>query len=140
MTTYSEIHPTSEVRRNSAATLVVLMGILALGSVLQVSAGGASLGSIAGPECLLRNLVGERSCPGCGLTRASSLVLHGEFSRAWAVNVGGFFLVGTLGLWSMIHLWIMATGRRTTASIRWLTVSRRILLFGVILGWILRSI
>lgn len=25
-------------------------------------------------------------CPGCGSTRALSLILHGEFSRAWDMN------------------------------------------------------
>ncbi len=116
----------------------MFVGVLVLGSMLKANGAEALLGSISGPECLIRTVVGEHSCPGCGLTRSSSLVLGGKFSEAWAVNVGGFFLVGTLALWSLVHSWIFVQGKRTAASVRWLTVSRHFLLFGVILGWILR--
>jgi hypothetical protein len=35
--------------------------------------------------CLYRNLFGLR-CPGCGMTRALSALLHGEFAQAFLYN------------------------------------------------------
>lgn len=140
LTPFSNSHPSALVRRKSAGALIVLMVILWLGLLLQATAEGATLSSIAGPECLIRNWIGERACPGCGLTRASSLVLHGEFSTAMAVNAGGFFLVGVAVFWSLIHSVILIRGQRSAALVGWLTVGRHVLLFGVILGWVLRSV
>lgn len=35
--------------------------------------------------CLIKALTG-RPCPGCGMTRAVSSVLHGDFKKAWRYN------------------------------------------------------
>lgn len=35
--------------------------------------------------CLYRALL-KRRCPGCGMTRALSAALHGQFQRAWNQN------------------------------------------------------
>ncbi len=108
--------------------------------VIQVQAGEARLGALSGPECQISRLVGDHACPGCGLTRSSALVLKGDFLSAFSVNAGGFFLVGVLVLWSLVHSWIVIRGHKSTTSIRWLVTGRRILLFGVILGWVMRLI
>jgi len=37
------------------------------------------------PRCLLYSTTGLQ-CPGCGATRATSALLHGEWARAWRLN------------------------------------------------------
>ncbi len=127
-------------RRNSAVAFLVLLSILGLGMLIQVQAGEASFGGLSGPECQISRVAGDHVCPGCGLTRSSALVLDGDFYRAFSVNAGGFFLVGVLLLWSLVHAWIMIQGQRSAASVRWLISGRRLLLFGVIFGWIARLV
>jgi len=44
------------------------------------------------PEsCWFKRLTGA-DCPGCGLTRSVIALVHGEFSRAWRFNPGGYFV------------------------------------------------
>ncbi|MCA9003279.1 MAG: DUF2752 domain-containing protein [Planctomycetes bacterium] len=138
MTPQSSTRDAAAIRRGSAAALIVFLGVLALGLSLNATVDGATLGGVEGPDCLIRSFAGERACPGCGLTRSLSLILHGHFFEAWTVNAGGFFLVGVLAFWSYLHSWMFVRGERTLSAVRWLTHSRRFLLLGVILGWVLR--
>lgn len=48
------------------------------------------------PElCWYKRLTGC-VCPGCGLTRSVICIFHGEFSRAWRFNPGGYIFVAVL--------------------------------------------
>jgi hypothetical protein len=40
----------------------------------------------AGPRLCLSQLILRRTCPGCGVTRAVSCVMHGELRRAYEYN------------------------------------------------------
>lgn len=42
------------------------------------------------PKCMIHTLTGWQ-CPGCGITRATHALLHGEFARAIAYN--WFFVI-----------------------------------------------
>jgi hypothetical protein len=44
------------------------------------------------PVCLFRYLTGL-PCPGCGLTRSFSCILHGEFARGYDYHPFGFLLL-----------------------------------------------
>jgi hypothetical protein len=44
------------------------------------------------PICLFRYLTGL-PCPGCGLTRSFSCILHGEFERGYDYHPFGYFLL-----------------------------------------------
>jgi hypothetical protein len=44
------------------------------------------------PICLFRYLTGL-PCPGCGLTRSFSCILHGEFERGYEYHPFGYFLL-----------------------------------------------
>ena len=53
------------------------------------------------PVCQFHRLTGL-NCPGCGMTRALSALLHGEFATALRDNalfVAGIFLLGARGVW-----------------------------------------
>ncbi|MBR9999301.1 MAG: DUF2752 domain-containing protein [Cyclobacteriaceae bacterium] len=45
--------------------------------------------------CLLKG-IGFEFCPGCGLGRAVSSILHGEFYLSWQTHPLGFFALGVL--------------------------------------------
>lgn len=50
------------------------------------------------PPCLFRSITGV-PCPGCGLTHAAHLLLHGDWTGAWSANPLALFVVPSLGLW-----------------------------------------
>jgi hypothetical protein len=92
-----------------AATIMMLLMALAVVPTRWV----AALPSI----CLARNLFGVE-CPGCGMTRAISCVLHGDFPTALRYNklVALLFpllcAVLALDLWT----WVRRRSGRTTSS------------------------
>jgi hypothetical protein len=50
--------------------------------------------------CLWRHLLGVE-CPGCGMTRALSAALHGDFAAAWSYNPAVVVVLPlSIGLWA----------------------------------------
>jgi hypothetical protein len=65
-------------------TFVVSFALLAHADATQISLFGIRLPSV----CLFRRITGLE-CPGCGLTRAVVLALHGQFYQSFMVHVLG---------------------------------------------------
>ena len=67
--------------------------VLAAASVLRLQGDERVVVPVVGlslPEaCYFKRLLGF-GCPGCGLTRCFICLMHGEFSRAWQFNPGGY--------------------------------------------------
>ncbi len=124
----------------AAFSLAVLFCLLAFGFAVQVHGEQATLGSLSGPRCLLRHFFGEPACPGCGLTRASSHLLHGNLGQAWRTHAGSFALICTFAVWIGIHTSTLLRGRRSSQAAVWHRFSRRMLIIGVALGWLLRNL
>ena len=59
------------------------------------------------PICLFRYLTGL-PCPGCGLTRSFSCILHGEFERGYEYHPFGYFL---LPLFIMVAITVFLPAR-----------------------------
>jgi len=66
------------------------------------------------PPCPYRTLLGL-ACPGCGLTRATHALLHGDVSRAFAFNPWAFVAAPALAVFiALPHL----TGPPRTSQLR----------------------
>ena len=72
--------------------LAICLGVVTVGLLVEVSPERAHLRGVEGPFCLVRGLLGDHACPGCGLTRATALVLQGHCSAAAALHEGGFLV------------------------------------------------
>lgn len=71
------------------------------------------------PLCLYRYL--GRPCPTCGTTRSVSHILHGEFTKAWALNPIGYVALAVLSR----RAFVLARPRHPIARLlenRWLDV------------------
>lgn len=79
--------------RHHATYLVIALAILLFGSLLTIDDQNRVI--IPGMElpfpgvCISRQWFGL-SCPGCGLTRGSVALLHGQWQQAWRYNPGVF--------------------------------------------------
>ncbi len=79
--------------------LAAALGVLSLAAVFQVASRDAAVVSLPWfgdtPEfCTWKRMFGL-SCPGCGLTRSITSIVHGQWAAAWAFNPAGwlFFAV-----------------------------------------------
>ncbi len=73
-------------RRWRAVLLGITGAILVIGAVLTPSAEATGVFGTQIPSfCLVGNLT-ESGCPGCGMTRSVSFVMHGELRQAFAAH------------------------------------------------------
>jgi hypothetical protein len=94
----------SEVRRR---TIWIAATILAPLAWAAWTAGGEP----AGPACLLREIA-HVDCPTCGMTRALSLLSHGEWRASLAVHLwAAALLFQALAGWVAWTRWILRGGR-----------------------------
>jgi hypothetical protein len=85
---------------------VIAFGLLLLGFILPSDGMGV-------PLCMFKRLF-SLPCPGCGLTRSVSSVLHGDLLRSWSYHPLGIFFVG-IGLLFVFNL---VMPRRPVAGVR----------------------
>ena len=85
------------------------------------------------PPCPYLTLLGL-ACPGCGLTRATHALLHGDITRAFAFNPWAFLAVPALVTFvALPHL----TGPLRTSQLR--TRISWVMLFVTIAFWVWRN-
>ena len=133
-----EAEPVRE-RRALLGPLVMLAigaGTLAVGSRVEVSTERAHWHGVEGPKCLVRGVLGDRACPGCGLTRATALVLQGRFREAWEIHEGGFVVVLLCGASIPFQVDIIRRRGRAPGHRRWGRIGRLSLLAGVLGPWL----
>ena len=64
---------------------------------------GLSFAHLPGWDCPIKAVLGI-PCPGCGLSTASALLLHGEWHEALQVHAFAPLLVGLVGLAALVSL------------------------------------
>lgn len=119
--------------------VLLLAAPLVLGLLIRVEGGSATLFGVEGPACVLGEVGGPGACPGCGLTRATALTLHGDVAAAAALNWAGVALVLACVLGLAVHLDILLRAeRRTAAHQRLLTLGARGFTTLVLAAWVTR--
>ena len=80
----------------------------------------------------------DRGCPGCGLTRAVVLTVHGEFASGFSVHpaAGAILLLCLLG--ALLRGDILLRARMTTVHTRLLRWGHVVFASAVLAGWLRR--
>ena len=135
--TLALISTTSE-RRRALTAAVVLSAPLVLGLCMQANENRAALCGIAGPTCPIGAVLGPTVCPGCGLTRSTALILHGDWAAATAVHPGGWIIVLLCAAGALLYADVARRGARTTTHDRLLRAGRVAFLTGIASTWLAR--
>jgi len=125
-------------RLHSLQALILLAGVLVLSLILNVDGKSARLGSLTGPPCLVGQFGHEIICPGCGLTRSTSLAMQGEWLLSWSVHPTGILIVVLCFSGCLVHFDILRGGHRSSFHEQLLRWGRYSCSFGILIGWCLR--
>jgi hypothetical protein len=81
-------------------------------------------------------------CPGCGLTRATLALLHGDLRRAFALHPLALVLVPGVGLFFAVNVWGYVKdgswGKADAQMSPWVTVSALVVFVAMMGVWIAR--
>ena len=130
---------TAAVRRTALLAMVPAAGALVVAATATVSRDAATLFGVEGPVCPLGFLLGECACPGCGLTRATSMVVQGRFDEALALNPGGFVVAVLATAAVLLHADVIRRGRVLTGHRVLRRLGHRLFAAGILLAWAARA-
>jgi len=118
--------------------MLLLAAPLVLGLCIEASGERATLFGLEGPGCLVSDNLGQAACPGCGLTRSTALLMHGQWGAASAVHPAGW-LVGLLcGLGVLLYADIARRGQRTRTHHRLLRTGQWTFATAIVAVWLAR--
>jgi len=124
----------------SRLPLVVLLLPLLLGAVADADENHAAILGVEAVPCPARLLAGEHACPGCGLSRATALAVHGDWSRSWSVHPAGIVLALLCACGIGLRLSLRFAPRHATVRESMLRAGPRIFILGILAGWVLRLV
>ncbi len=124
----------------SLGILAICVGVIAAGLAVEVSSDQAHWHGAEGPRCLVRGIFGDEACPGCGLTRATALVLQGRWREAWEIHGGGFVIALLCCAGIPLHLDILRRGEVRSVHRHLGRIGRWALLVGVVAPWLWRTV
>lgn len=113
--------------------------MLALAASAEVSREAATWFGLRGPVCPLGHLFGECVCPGCGLTRATAMVVQGRFHDALATNPAGFVVAGLCAAALLLQLDVVRRGRVLGVHTALSRYGRVVFVSGILSAWLLRA-
>jgi hypothetical protein len=119
--------------------MVPPLAVLALAATATVSREAATWFGVRGPICPLGHLLGEHVCPGCGLTRATSLVVQGRWHDALAINPAGFAVALLCVAAVLLQLDVLRRGAVPDAHLRLRTWGRWCFVGAVLSAWAVRA-
>lgn len=104
--------PARSPRRGAVVAIGLALLPWAVGAGLQADEERATLFGWGAPLCPSRALVPDVGCPGCGLTRATTLAAHGDWRRATRLHAGwvAVALASCLTLVGMLPVLARGTG------------------------------
>jgi hypothetical protein len=100
------IQTRSLLRPRVALVLAIACGLVLAATVLYHNPPGHSWVT---PPCMMHKMTGLH-CPGCGSTRATYALLHGDFAGAMKKNIIFVLALPFLGLWSARTAWRWVRG------------------------------
>ena len=104
----------SLLRPRVALVLAVACGLVIAAAVLYYNPPGRSWVT---PPCMMHKLTGLH-CPGCGSTRATYALLHGDITGAMKKNIIFILALPFLGWWSARMAWRWVHGRPAPPTTR----------------------
>lgn len=110
--------------RRSIVAIVLFTAVLIAGVLGEADRDHARWFGWEGPECPLRTTLGDRICPGCGLSRATVLTIHGRFRDAFQTHPAGWLIppFAIAGLW--LHSDVLRRRAITSRHHRWRRIGR----------------
>lgn len=130
--------PTPGARRRSALALALLLGMFAVGALMEGSPEGATLFGVEGPPCPSRLVLPGVGCPGCGLTRATAMFLDGDPGGATRVHPGVWLVVVLGAAGTLLRAAIVLAPRKSAWTLRPLRSGRVLFLGGLLAIWLAR--
>lgn len=128
----------SRERRWQLVHLAILLAPWALGAAMDATPERADLFGVEAPPCPSR-LVTDHGCPGCGLTRAVVLTVHGEIAAGFRVHPAGAAILVLCLLGALVRGDILLRGRMTPLHTRLLRWGHMAFAGSVLVGWFRRS-
>lgn len=125
-------------RTRSVFPFLLLAGTLAVAAALDASSARASLCGVAGPACICEALGAAALCPGCGLTRGTALLLHGDVGRALQAHPAAPLVVCCAALGAALHAFVLVRGARAPWVERALGAGRALFAIGIVGAWLVR--
>ena len=125
-----------ELRWQVAHILILLVPWI-LGAAMDADPQRAGLFGVEAPQCPSR-LITEHGCPGCGLTRAVVLTVHGEFTVGFGVHPAGGAILLLCLLGVLVRGDILSRGRMKPLHARLLRAGQAVFAGAVLAGWVAR--
>lgn len=127
----------STERRWQAVHILILLVPWIVGAAMDADPQRATLFGVEAPACPSR-LVTEYGCPGCGLTRAVVLTVHGELAAGFRVHPGGGAILLLCLLGVLVRGDILFRGRMKPLHARLLRAGQAVFAGAVLAGWVVR--
>ena len=125
-------------RRGDGLALALLLGMFAAGALVEADASGARLFGVEGPECPSRLVLPDHGCPGCGLTRATAMLLDGDATGATQLHPGAWLVVMLGGAGTLFRAALLMFPRKSDWIHRQLRSGRVLFLLGLLAIWLAR--
>lgn len=127
-------------RRSNALALALLVGMFAVGALIEADPNSARLFGVEGPMCPSRLVLPDRGCPGCGLTRATAMILDGNTADATRLHPGAWLVVVLGAAGALMRAVLLVSSQQSDWIHRQLRHGRILFLVGLLAIWLARFV
>ena len=120
----------------------ICLCILAFCYICNASSDAVKLGTIPIPSLCAFKLISGFDCPGCGITRALTMAMHGQFRQSYMMHIWGIPLLFVLGGQVPYRLFRALSNSEHAARLPdgvnpWVS---RFVLLSMMLPWVIKSL